>query len=128
MEIIRVGIISIVGVLLALQLKNQKTEYGIYMGIVVGLILISMGIDSLVEIVNHMKLLNTYLGQHGNYISILLKVVGITYLCEYSGAICKDAGFHTIAGQVEMLGKLFVLVSGIPILIAVIEQMEKFMR
>lgn len=128
MEIIRVGIISIVGVLLALQLKNQKTEYGIYMGIVIGLILISMGMDSLVEIVSHMKTLSNYLGQHGNYIGILLKVVGITYVCEYSGAICKDAGFHTIAGQVEMIGKLFVLVSGIPILIAVIDQMDKFMR
>lgn len=127
MEIIRVGIISIVGVLLALQLKNQKTEYGIYMGIGVGLILISMGIDSLVEIVSQMKLLSTYLGQHGNYIGILLKVVGITYLCEYSGAICKDAGFHTIAGQVEMIGKLYVLVSGMPILVAVIEEMEQFM-
>jgi len=127
MEIIRVGIISIVGVLLALQLKNQKTEYGIYMGIGVGLILISMGIDSLVEIVSQMKILSAYLGQHGNYIGILLKVVGITYLCEYSGAICKDAGFHTIAGQVEMIGKLYVLVSGMPILVAVIEEMERFM-
>ncbi len=127
MEIIRVGIISIVGVLLALQLKNQKTEYGIYMGIGVGLILISMGIDGLVEIVSQMKILSTYLGQHGNYIGILLKVVGITYLCEYSGAICKDAGFHTIAGQVEMVGKLYVLVSGMPILVAVIEEMESFM-
>lgn len=127
MEIIRVGIISIIGVLLALQLKNQKTEYGIYMGIVVGLLLISIGMDSLVEIVSQMKRLNAYLGEHGNYIGILLKVVGITYLCEYSGAICKDAGFHTIAGQVEMIGKLFVLVSGIPVLIAVVEQMEQFM-
>ena len=55
-------------------------------------------------------------------LGILMKVVGITYLCEFSVGMCKDAGFTAVADQIEILGKLSVLFAGLPILLAVIRQ------
>ena len=63
-----------------------------------------------------------YLGDAKGYIGILMKVVGINYLCEYSAGICKDAGFEAVSDQIEMLGKLSVLFAGLPILLTVIRQ------
>ena len=57
----------------------------------------------------------------------MLKVIGITYICEFSSGICKDAGYQSVAGQIEILGKLTVMFSGLPILFAVIEQIQSFL-
>ena len=59
--------------------------------------------------------------------SILFKVIGITYICEFSADICRDAGYQAVAGQIEVLGKLTVMFAGLPILFAVIEQIQSFL-
>ena len=66
--------------------------------------------------------LQQYLGDAKGYLGILMKVVGITYLCEFSAGICKDAGFAAVSDQIEILGKLSVLFAGLPILLTVIRQ------
>lgn len=43
------------------------------------------------------------------YFKILLKIIGITYIAEFASDLCKDAGYTTIAGQIQMFGKLSVL-------------------
>ena len=68
--------------------------------------------------------LNQYLGDSKNYLGILLKVIGITYICEFSAGICKDAGFSSVSDQIEILGKLSVMFAGLPILFAVVEQIR----
>lgn len=71
--------------------------------------------------------IRAYLGSSERYLSVLLKVIGITYICEFSAGICKDAGYQAVAGQIEVLGKLSVMFAGLPILFAVIEQIQSFM-
>ena len=68
-----------------------------------------------------------YLGGAESYLSILLRVIGITYICEFSAGICKDAGYQSVAGQIEILGKLAVMFAGLPILFTVIEQIQSFL-
>ena len=42
----------------------------------------------------------------------------------YSASICKDAGYGAVAGQIEIFGKLTVLFMGMPVLMAVIENIS----
>lgn len=119
---VKVSIVCIVGILLALQLKQHKPEYGFYIGWCVSLILVYYGVQSLTQMIGWIERAVSFLKDSDVYVGILLKVVGITYLCEYTRQICQDAGFHGIAGQVEILGKLFILISGIPVFMMVIEQ------
>ena len=46
------------------------------------------------------------------YIGTLLKMVGITYAAEFSSGICKDAGYQTVASQIEIFSKLTILALG----------------
>ena len=62
----------------------------------------------------------------GGYLATLMKVIGITYICEFTSGICKDAGYGSVAGQIEILGKLSVIFAGLPILFAVMEQIRNF--
>ncbi len=127
MEIAKVALIGIVGVLLAIQFKSQKTEYSLYIGFAVSLIIFAYAVQLLQVILGRIEALKSFLEGSGAYLGTLLKVVGITYLCEFSAGVCKDAGYSSISGQIEVFGKLTVLFAGMPILFAVIEYIQSFM-
>lgn len=127
MEIAKVALIGIVGVLLAIQFKSQKPEYSLYIGFVVSLIIFAYAVQLLQVVLGKMDSLRMFLEGSGTYLGTLLKVVGITYLCEFAAGICKDAGYTAISGQIEVFGKLTVLFAGMPILFAVMEYIQDFM-
>lgn len=127
MEIAKVALIGIIGVLLAMQFKSQKAEYSLYIGFAVSLIIFAYAVQLLQVILGRIEVLQTFLEGSGAYLGTLLKVVGITYLCEFAAGVCKDAGYSSISGQIEVFGKLTVLFAGIPILFAVIEYIGGFM-
>ena len=123
-EIIKVGMLGIVGVLLAIQFKAQKPEYSMYIGLGLGILVFCYVLQQVGAVMAQIDFIQKYLGDAQNYLSILLKVIGITYICEFSAGICKDAGFSSISDQIEILGKLSVMFAGLPILFAVIEQIQ----
>ena len=127
MEIAKVAFIGIVGVLLAIQFKSQKPEYSLYIGFAVSLIIFAYAVQLLQVVLEQMDNLRLFLEGSSTYLGTLLKIVGITYLCEFASGICKDAGYTTISGQIEVFGKLTVLFAGMPILFAVIEYIQDFM-
>ena len=124
MEIIKIGFIGIVGILLAVPLKSYKAEYGIYIGLAVCLIIFSYAVQYFVGILSAMGELRKYLEDNYSYLTVLLKAVGATYACEFCAGICKDAGYGGIAGQVEMLGKLYILLAGMPVLLLLLENIQ----
>lgn len=123
-EIIRVGALGIVGVLLAVQFKAQKPEYGILIGFGISILIFCFALSQVEVVLGQFDRLQSYLGSAQGYLFILLKVIGITYICEFSAGICKDAGFGAVSEQIEILGKLSVIFAGLPVLFAVIEQIQ----
>ena len=107
-EIIKIALLGIAGVLFAIQFRQQRPEYTL------------LGLTG--QLLEEFAGLQQYLGDAKGYLGILMKVVGITYLCEFSAGICKDAGFAAVSDQIEILGKLSVLFAGLPILLTVIRQ------
>ena len=57
----------------------------------------------------------------------MLKMIGITYISEFSSSICKDTGYQTIAVQIEVFSKLTILAMGMPILLALLETIQEFL-
>ncbi|NBJ91695.1 SpoIIIAC/SpoIIIAD family protein [Parablautia muri] len=120
MEIVKIGILGVAGVMLALQFKSNRPEYGLYLGVVICLVVFTFSLNGLKALMTGVKELEKYLNSSGEYLGFLLKAVGITYVCEFCASICKDAGYGAVAGQIEIFGKLSVLLMGIPVLTAVI--------
>ncbi|MBQ6697413.1 MAG: stage III sporulation protein AD [Lachnospiraceae bacterium] len=126
-EIVKVGIIGILGVLTAIQFKAVKPEYSTYIGVALGLLIFGYTVQQLRTMLGSLAWMKALFEGSGGYLTILMKVIGITYLCEFSAGICKDAGYGAIAEQVEVLGKLSVMFAGLPILLAVVEQIQGYM-
>lgn len=125
MDIIKIGLIGLVGVLLAVPLKSYKNEYGIYIGFAVCLLMLTYSVNYFTGILTGMESLHNYLGDNFRYLSVLFKAVGAAYVCEFCSGVCKDAGYNGIAGQVETMGKMYILLIGMPILYALMESIQE---
>lgn len=121
---IKIGLVSIIGILLAVPLRSYKTEYSVYIGIAICLVILGYAMQYFGGILSAVGQLRTYLKDNYSYLTVLLKAVGATYACEFCAGICKDAGYNGIAGQVEMIGKLYILLIGMPVLMALLESIQ----
>lgn len=124
-EIVKVAFLGIMGVLLAAQWKAQKQEYGVIIGVACGVIIFGYVLRQAAIMVVQLDRIKAAIGNSGDYLNMLLKLVGITYVCEFSAAICTDAGYRAVGSQIEILGKVTILLTGLPIIFAVLDRIEK---
>ena len=127
MDMLRIGIMGVAGTLLAVQFKSGKSEYGIYITVVLSLIIFFSILGRLETIVEAMKGIGRFIQMDQAYIGTLIKMIGITYVAEFASGICNDAGYQTIAAQIEIFGKLAVMVLSLPILLTLLNTIRDFL-
>lgn len=127
MDVIQVAALAVAGVLLAVQFKSGKAEYGIYLGAALSILIFFQILGKLNVILEVLKTIGEFLPLNKIFAGTLLKMLGITYVAEFSASICQDAGYQTIARQIEILGKLTILVMSMPILLALLQTIREFL-
>ena len=127
MSVLTIGILGIAGALLAVELKGLKGEYGIYLVAAVGLVIFFYGVTKLKTVIETIRQVQSYIRLNRMYLEVLLKMIGITYIAEFSSGICKDAGYGSLGSQIEIFGKLSVLAVSMPILLALLDTVQKFL-
>ncbi|MGN0307028.1 MAG: SpoIIIAC/SpoIIIAD family protein [Lachnospiraceae bacterium] len=126
MDIIQITIIAVLGVISTVILKNYKPELAVLLLVALSFLLMGKGITLIGEIQLQLEQIKLFYSDNQYYYKILFKIIGITYLCEFASGICKDAGYQSISAQVELLGKMMILVSGMPILVTIIEALWQY--
>lgn len=127
MNMIQISVFAVIGAVLVVQMKSGRAEYGVYVCIAAGLILFSFIVDRLEFFVHSTEQIISYLDLDAGYLAVMLKMIGITYIAEFSSGICRDAGCQTLAGQIEIFGKLTILSLGFPVLLALLQTIQEFM-
>lgn len=127
MSMLQIGLLGVAGALLAIQFKGGKTEYGIYICAGISLIIFLGILSRLTVVLDIMEEIAGYIDLAPAYTGMLTKMLGITYVAEFSSAICRDAGYQTIAQQIEIFGKAVVLVLGLPVILALLEMIRDFL-
>lgn len=127
MEIIRIAVVGIAGVLLAVLVKQVKPEYGLYITLAAGVTILFFTVGKLSYLLTSLQEIREYIPVETTYMNILLKMIGITYIGQFCAGICKDAGYSSVAGQIETFGKLAVLAVSMPVLTALLETIHEFL-
>lgn len=118
---IRIALIGIVSTLIAVACKGIKNEYGLYIGLAGCILIAYIGIGKLESMLELIHRFEGYMSDKTGYISILLKMLGISYIAGLASDISKDSGYNAVASQIEMAGKLSILLIGTPILEALLD-------
>ena len=124
---IRIAVIGVGAAFLAAWVKSLKSEYSVWILLAAGIIMASASIGKLELIVKELHFLQGYFSPYGSYIKLLVKIIGITYLAEISSDLCKDAGANVLASQMELFGKISILVLCMPIMTSLLETIDYFL-
>ena len=123
----KIGAMAVMAAILAVWIKGIKPEYSLWVMAAAGVLMGGLALEKLEVLVAELTKLQTYASSYGTYFKLLLKVMGITYLAEFSSDLCKDLGAGMLASQVELIGKLSILVLCMPILSSLLETMGRFL-
>ena len=106
MEIVKIIGIGFLTLIITIILKETKKEYAIYAVLIGGAIIIFYSMDMVKSIIDFIQELSHNSNYNNAFISLLLKITGISILTEYAVSICKDAGENSIANKIDFLLKV----------------------
>ncbi|MBQ9277776.1 MAG: stage III sporulation protein AD [Lachnospiraceae bacterium] len=118
----------IIAVMLAVSLKNKNPEISSIISLGLCLCIIAICVERMKIIVFRIKNIAINVDIDKSYILILIKLIGIAYICEFAAGISKDAGYGAVASQIELMGKLTMLMVSLPVLSQVIDIIISLMR
>ena len=116
---IKIAVLGITGILLALFLKETRPVFAVLISMASCMLIFFCAVEKLRYLSESLQQLQSY--TKDAYVKILFKMIGITYVADFAAGICKDAGYGAISSQIEFFGKISVLATGTPVLLALFE-------
>lgn len=121
MEILQITAIAIGGVIMAAVVKNFKPELSIYVVLATVIIIFLMALDKLTAVFQFLGSIYDDMSYGKDFFPIIIKVLVVAYLADFTAQLCKDAGEGAIGGKVELAGKIVIFYLSMPILLAILE-------
>lgn len=121
MDILKIAGLAILGVITAMLLKQGKGEYSTIIGLAMALLVCGYVVVNLLDVVAAIESLWRRIAGDTEFLHILLRIIGITYISDLTSGICKECGYGVLAGQVAVAGKMGVLLAGFPIFMNLLE-------
>ena len=128
MEILKIVSIGVIATVLVVFLRQSNREdFAILISIATGLIIFSTILGKLKYVVEILNQLVKGTNIEFAYFSVILKIIGISYLVEFGAQISRDAGEESIASKIELGGKVIVMVLAMPILLTLMDLIMKIL-
>ncbi len=101
--------------IISVFVKEQKKEYGILVSLAGSVILIYFSVQYIEPIFQFVKKISDYINFPFEWITILIKVLGVTLITQFACDICRDSGETALASKIELAGKIFIIVFALPL-------------
>ena len=124
---VKVSIMGICGMMLGFILKETRPEFAALVTMMTGFLILGLAAGKVSYLFETMNRLRESFPIDSSYLTVLVKIIGITYIGQFSSAICKDAGYQMIGTQIDLFCKLSVMVLSMPVLLAILDTISEFM-
>lgn len=110
-------VLSLITAVISLYLKDSGFVTAAVITVICGGVLILLKlIPFFTEIFRTIREISSVSGLKTDYIGLVIKVVGIAYIGEFAGELCRDAGETSLAGKVDLGTKAVIMVMALPLL------------
>lgn len=116
MNILGLCVAVIIAAVLSVMLKKYNPEISMLVAVGAGVVVFALILSKISPALNQVNSLLTHAGMPVEYGGILLKSLGICFLCQFSSDACKDAGQSALASKVELAGKLMIVLIALPMI------------
>ena len=105
----------ICGCLLGLVLRQYQKPQAVLLGLAVCCILLIAVLPQIEDILRTASAFFSMTGMNAEYLRILCKAVGITYLTQLGMDFCRDCGENAICTAVELFGRVSLIALSLPL-------------
>ena len=120
-ELFKIIAIAVTGGILSVFLKEYRKEYALLLRLVTSVVLLFLISDMVSAVVGEFFRLTDKTGINQNYIEVIMKTLGIAYICEFASQVLKDSGENSMALKVELGGKVSILCITLPVILNFLE-------
>lgn len=121
MGIYKIVAVGVVSALIIVYLKYINSELTMPVTICSGIILLLTTVSYTTEFIGVLNEITAISGIDTKVFSIIIKIVAISYLVEFSASLIDDFGLKSISDKVVFAGRLVILTMSMPIVKNLIE-------
>ena len=121
MDILKIVGIALIGVICVSMVRSYNKEFSVYVILATVIILFLIILEKLTAVFTFLESIYSQITYGKTFFPIIIKVLAVAYLADFTAQVCKDAGEGAIAGKVELAGKVLIFYLSMPILLAILE-------
>ena len=108
--------IAFVAVVAFNLIKSTQPQVASLLIIASSVLIILVLIDPLLSVLSFFDDITQKTGLNKEIFSLLIKIIGVGYLTEYSLSLCEDSGCASLGKKIELSGKIVILLFSFPII------------
>lgn len=121
MAIFQFSAFALLATSVVLLIRSYRPEIALQVSIIAGVMLLVYLVTQVSGVLDSLRALAERYGLSMSYIGILVRIIGIAYLAQFAGEICKDAGESAMASKVELGGRIMILAAALPAAVSLLE-------
>lgn len=121
-------ILSIIGCILILILKQYHRAYGVLLSILICILVLLNLLPQMERILHTAENIFLQSQMDSVYFGILCKALGISYLTQMGTDICRDCGENALATSVELCGRILIVLLSLPLFLTLTESVLEMMQ
>lgn len=125
LSIITVASLGLLGLCLTLMVKPLHREIAVFISIVTSILLLMYALYHMRSLLEFLSTYFQKISGGGMYFSVLIKVLITAYAADFTAQLCRDAGENSIAGKVELAGKVIIFAVASPVILSVMELVSR---
>ncbi len=116
MEIYKIVAIGLICAFITVYLKGINSDLAMPASVCAGIILLSMTVSYISDFITIFQSLSLNSSVDESIFKIVIKIIAVSYLVEFSASSIEDFGLKNISDKVVFAGKILILTMSAPII------------
>lgn len=113
--------IGVLTTILSLLLRQQRPELAITLPILGVAAILYCTFGYMEDVLRLFETMAQQVGLESRYLKMMIKIIGVAYLCQFGAELCRDAGESSIASKIELGGKVMILALSMPVIVSFLD-------
>ena len=127
MILLKICATAVISVVLISLIRLYKPELTIEAVLCASVLLLICIVGSITHSFAYLEDICTKTAGSRPYYPVILKALGLAYATEFTASLCQDAGEKSIAGKVELAGKIAIFFTALPVFQSLMDLMNQLL-
>ena len=108
-------------------MKSVNKDIALYVVLATSMIILISVIGKLTELLTFVESLYGNVTYGKEFFPIIIKILAVAYITDFTAQLCRDAGESSIGSKVELAGKVVIFYVAMPVLTAILELIDSLL-